>query len=85
MPLALAVALAGGALALAPLALLLIAVLVTGRAPGVERLQSLRARPPARRPRNCRAAPRRSLQRRSAGGGLLIAASLSKRGPPLAA
>jgi len=74
---------AGGLLALAPLALLLIPVLVTGRAPGVEYLYSLRSQRPARRPRGARTAPRRSISRRNAGGGLLIAASLSKRGPPL--
>jgi hypothetical protein len=83
LPLALAIALAGGALALVPLALLLIPVLVTGRAPGVERLQSLRPRPSARRRRPEGSAPRRRAPRRWTSGGLLIAASLSKRGPPL--
>jgi hypothetical protein len=72
LPLAVAIAVAGGVLALAPLALLLIPVLVTGRAPGVERLGALAARRPL-------------LGRRTAAGGLLIAASLSKRGPPLPA
>lgn len=85
LPLAIAIALAGGALALVPLALLLIPVLVTGRAPGVERLQSLRSRPPARRRRAVAIAPRRRAPRRRTSGGLLIGASLSKRGPPLTA
>jgi len=84
LPLAVAIAVAGGVLALAPLALLLIPVLVTGRAPGVERLGALAARRPRRHPVSA-VAPRPLLGRRTAAGGLLIAASLSKRGPPLPA
>lgn len=85
LPLAVAVMLAGGGFALAPLALLLTIVLVTGRAPGVERLGALRSRPPVRRRHGDRAMPQPDRPRRVAGGGLLIAASLSKRGPPLSA
>ncbi len=84
LPLAVAVVLAGGALALAPLALLLIPIVLTGRAPGVDRLDALRSQPPPRRLPRSAASPRHSPSRRITAGGLLIAASLSKRGPPLA-
>jgi hypothetical protein len=82
-PLVLAIALAGGAVALAPLALLVLPILALGRAPGVGRLQAIGARS-RRRPAPVAApSPRVPLRRRPAGG-LLIAVGLSKRGPPLA-
>ncbi len=84
LPLAVAVALAGGALALAPLALLLIPVLLTGRAPGIERLQGLRARSGPACLAPAASVSLRAVARRITAGGLLIAASLSKRGPPVA-
>lgn len=83
VPLALAIALAGGALALAPLALLVLPILVLGRAPGVDLLQALGERSP-RRPAPVAARPPRVPLHRRPAGGLLIAAGLSKRGPPLA-
>jgi hypothetical protein len=82
-PLALAIVLAGGAVALAPLALLVLPVLALGRAPGMARLQTIGARSRRRPALAAAPAPGAPLRRRPAGG-LLIAVRLSKRGPPLA-
>jgi hypothetical protein len=82
VPLAVAIALAGGAVALAPLALLVVPILALGRAPGVARLQALGARSRRRPALAAPPAPRAPFRRRPAGG-LLIAVRLSKRGPPL--
>lgn len=83
MPLAVAIALAGGAVALVPLALLVLPILMLGRAPGVARMQALAERSPRRRPPAAARPPRTAIERRPAGG-LLIAVRLSERGPPLA-
>jgi len=85
LPLAVAIALAGGLVALAPLVLLLLPVLVTGRAAGVDALGRLATRRTPRRPARAGLAPAGPSPRRVAVGGLLIASSLAKRGPPLAA
>jgi hypothetical protein len=85
-PAALAVALAGGALALVPLLLLVLPIVTIGRAPGIETLDRVRGRL-ARRPRRPRAvlpamkrpgwcAPRTALA---------LANRLAERGPPVTA
>jgi hypothetical protein len=82
VPLAIAIATAGGIVALAPLALLVLPILALGRAPGVARLEELAARPRRRSRPTAMPAPAAPLRRR-ADGGLLLAARLTKRGPPL--
>jgi hypothetical protein len=82
-PLAVAIASAGGLAALAPLLLLVLPILVSGRAPGIAALDRIRERT-ARRER----APRRlgpNWNRPSAWSrptGLLHAGPLAGRGPP---
>lgn len=85
-PLALAIASAGGVAALAPLLLLVLPILFTGRAPGIAALERVRERFARRR-----RAPRRLTarwDRRSAWSrptGFLRSGPLSGRGPPLPA
>jgi hypothetical protein len=92
-PVALAAAVVGALLALgetsfglaAAPTLLLLASLLTGRLPGERLLSDLaaRVRDARRQPRGARRQPRPVLARsHGPRGGLLIAASLSSRGPP---
>jgi hypothetical protein len=76
----------GDALMAAP-ALLLLLPLAVGRYVGSEHLVRLVRRLPAPRRRGAepRPAPRRPLRRAGARGGLLIAVSLGRRGPPASA
>ncbi|HET6831500.1 MAG TPA: hypothetical protein VFH44_09155 [Solirubrobacterales bacterium] len=82
-PLAIAIAQAGGVVALLPLALLVLPILAIGRAPGVARLQARAARARRRQCAVATARPPVPANRRVAGG-LLIAVRLSNRAPPLA-
>ena len=77
---------ASDALMAAP-ALLLLLPLAVGRYVGSEHLVRLVRRLPAPRRRGAepRPAPRRPLRRAGARGGLLIAVSLGRRGPPASA
>jgi hypothetical protein len=84
LPAAGAVVIAGGAVALAPLLLLVLPILAVGRAPGIEALDRVRgrlARRSRRRPVTARPALRRPgwFAPRTA---LVLAHRLAKRGPP---
>jgi hypothetical protein len=83
-PAALAIVLAGGGLAFVPLLMLLVPILVLGRAPGVEVLERIRSRPPRRRRRPGPVLPPTALAgpRLATRASLLIAESLAERGPP---
>jgi len=85
-PLGVAIAVSGGLVALAPILLLVVPVLLTGRATGVEVLERVRERlsrlPRAPRGRGCRPAhPAPPLRL----AGAVTAGPLPGRGPPLPA
>ena len=85
-PLAIAIALSGGIVALAPLLLLVLPILATGRAPGLEALERIRERlgDRARAPRELapKAGTASAVFRIP---GLLHAGPMAGRGPPLTA
>lgn len=88
VPAAVAVTLAGGAIALTPLVLLVVPILLLGRAPGVETLE--RARAGSAGPRRRSVGSRRPAGQRQAGDlatyiGVVLAGRLAERGPPAAA
>jgi hypothetical protein len=88
VPAAAAVALAGGAIALAPMLLLVVPILLLGRAPGVETLE--RARAGIAKPKHRDAGSFRPADQRQAGDlatyiGVVLAGRLAERGPPAAA
>jgi hypothetical protein len=85
-PLGLAIASAGGVAALAPLLLLVLPILLTGRAPGIAALERIRERLARRErgPRRLSAQPTGPAEW-SPPTGLLHAGPLSGRGPPAAA
>jgi hypothetical protein len=85
LPFAIAIAIAGGLLGLAPLLLLVLPILAIGRAPGVEVLERARARAatPRRVARHIRALRPLFTEPEFRFVGSLLANSLAERGPPL--
>lgn len=85
-PLAIAIALSGGIVALTPLLLLVLPILATGRAPGLRALERVRRRLDLRRRALRDLAPKpAALTSSFRVPGLLHAGPLAGRGPPLAA
>ena len=85
VPAVVAIAASGGLVALAPLLLLVVPILATGRAPGVDALERLRASfdaRPRRAPRSI--APKPGVLRTTFNlNSRLLAAAIARRGPPL--
>lgn len=82
-PLAIAIAASGGLVALAPLLLLVVPILATGRAPGMRTLERVRRRPDRRRREPRELAPKpATLVASFRIPGLLHAGPLAGRGPP---
>ena len=87
LPAAVAIAAAGGLVALAPLLLLVIPILATGRAPGVDALERIRASFGGRARRAPRSiVPKPGVLHTSLDlGSRLLAGAIARRGPPLPA